>query len=310
MTRFAWVLIAGMMACKDAGTGKDSTDATSDTDPVTDTDVTGGGGGGGGGGGAGGHHPAGYADSDVHGHDAKFQVETCINCHGADLTGDGDAVSCDSCHEDGWRTNCTFCHGDPADGTGSPPVHISGVDDALNASFIPHRAHTGETALHAAFDCVQCHNKPEDVLTPGHIFVGDNTPGVAEADFSAGLSQAGKWNAAAGSCSNLYCHGNGRGNNGKMVDTGDIKNCHQCHMDKSSGFLNWLKMSGEHSKHLSEGFACAECHSDTVDASNKILDVTLHVNGVKDVHLPNGITFSGGQCTGSCHGENHGGRTW
>jgi predicted CxxxxCH...CXXCH cytochrome family protein len=255
------------------------------------------------------YHPAGWADSDVHGLAAKMQDQQCISCHGADLTGDGDAVSCDSCHTEGWRTDCTFCHGDPADGTGSPPRHISGLDDGALASFIPHRAHTSANPIAVEFDCVQCHTKPTDVLTPGHIFVGDSTPGEAEANFSGGLSKAGVFTASTNTCSNLYCHGTGRGNNGQAVDTMASVTCHTCHSDMSTGG-RWGTMSGEHSKHLGEGLGCHECHASTASSNTAIGDKTLHVNGAKDVVFAGSMVRTNGTCTGTCHGEPHDARSW
>lgn len=255
------------------------------------------------------HHPDGWADSDVHGLAAKMQDEPCTSCHGADLTGAGDAVSCDSCHEDGWRTNCTFCHGDPTDGTGAPPRHISGVDDGALASYIPHLAHTAANPIAVAFDCVQCHSKPTDVLTPGHLFVGDSTPGEAEANFSGGLSKAGVFTASTNTCSNLYCHGTGRGNNGQVVDTMESVTCHSCHADMSTK-PRWGTMSGRHDDHLDEDLGCHECHADTAASNTAIGTKALHVNGVKDTSFPSGMVLTNGKCTGTCHGEGHTARSW
>ncbi|MCB9683248.1 MAG: hypothetical protein H6733_17415 [Alphaproteobacteria bacterium] len=257
------------------------------------------------------HHPTNQAEPTVHGFDAKFGVEACVDCHGADLTGQGAAVSCDTCHAPGWRTDCTFCHGDPAEGTGSPPVHLSGVDDGASASFVPHRAHTQATALHTAFDCSTCHVKPVDVLSPGHVFLGDTTPGIADVDFASGLSDAGRWNGSAGTCSNLYCHGyNGR-DNGTMDHTGDVRTCHDCHPDPTSGRDAWeARMSGEHEDHLREGVTCWECHGGTTNAALAITNVSRHVNGVADVVLRSGMTRSGGACSGTCHGEDHEAERW
>lgn len=143
------------------------------------------------------HHPAGYGLQEAHGPDAKYQTETCTECHGADLTGGTSAISCDSCHAEGWRTDCTFCHGGTDNTTGAPPTDIDNATSDL--SFAEHTVHVEET-IHAPFACMQCHVEPTDVLSVGHLFVGDTTSGVAEMDFSAGLSSAGSYGGGA-SCS-------------------------------------------------------------------------------------------------------------
>lgn len=254
-----------------------------------------------------GYHPDGWSAPDVHGYAAKFQEEECVDCHGADLTGSGDAVSCDSCHEEGWRTDCTWCHGGTDNSTGAPPLHISGDDDGSSATFIPHTAHVEASDIKVAYGCAQCHTKPTDVLTPGHLFVDDDTPGRAETTFSAGLSDAASWNGS-GTCSNLYCHGNGQGDNGSVNHTGSVSTCHDCHADQNSG--SWSAMSGEHSKHLGEGVKCYECHGDTTNSSMDITDVTLHINGDADLALSGGVLMSSGTCSGSCHGEGHRSEDW
>jgi hypothetical protein len=256
------------------------------------------------------YHPEGFADPAMHGHDAKYQVQACTDCHGADLTGAGEALSCDTCHAAGWRSDCTFCHGDPTEGTGAPPVHISGEDDGVDASFIPHLAHVQQSEIKRALDCAECHVKPADVLTAGHLFVGDDSPGVAEVSFALGLSDAATWNGNGG-CSNLYCHGNGRGDNGTIQHTGAVSTCHDCHPDASSTDDAWDRMSGEHKKHLEEpGVACVDCHADTTNAAQEITGLALHINGQPDVALRQGMSRTYERCSGNCHGEGHNNRAW
>ncbi|HMV69043.1 MAG TPA: hypothetical protein PKA64_19505 [Myxococcota bacterium] len=255
------------------------------------------------------YHPAGYADEAAHGHDAKYQVQTCVDCHGADLRGAVGVASCDTCHPAGWRQDCTFCHGDPAEGSGAPPVHISGVDDGANASFIPHLAHVQQTSIKRALDCAECHVKPSDVLSPGHLFLGDSTPGRAEVSFAAGISSAGQWPGANGSCSNLWCHGTGQRDTGQIRHTATVDDCGDCHASAATPG-RWGTMSGRHTLHLGEGLDCWECHGDTVDAQNRIVGFDEHVNRVADVALRQGMTWSNRRCDGTCHGERHTNRGW
>lgn len=303
-----WSILLLLVACEvvvaDPKDGSDDTDPVADTDPGKDSDGTGGTG-------VDGDrfHPADFAEPGVHGPPAKLQDLRCTSCHGSDLAG-GRAVSCDDCHQPEWRTDCTYCHGEAVDGAGAPPRHISGKDDGAQASFVPHRAHTGASATHVAFDCDQCHAKPEDVLSEGHLFVGDTTPGTAETDFSAGLAPKTVWKAGAnGSCSADYCHGDGKGENGTVQHGVKINGCGRCHADRTTP-LRWLGMSGEHGKHLLEGAACADCHAATATGSNAIADATKHLDGTVEVSFSEPITFVGGRCDGDCHGEGHDQRGW
>lgn len=248
------------------------------------------------------YHPPGYADAGQHGMGAKYQELTCTECHGADLSGGTSGVSCDGCHESNWRTDCTFCHGGTDNTTGAPPV---GIDNQVaSATFAEHTDHL-DGADHPAWDCVQCHVKPTDVLSAGHLFVGDSTPGSAEVDFHAGLSAAGTYGTG---CSNLYCHGNGRSTSSVgSVSTGATMSCTLCH----GGTSNSSTLSGHHSTHVGEEhFACDTCHSGTVSGSTTIAGPEQHVDGTIDLELPSGITYSSGSCTGTCHGEGHSNRRW
>jgi predicted CxxxxCH...CXXCH cytochrome family protein len=249
------------------------------------------------------YHPAGFADPTVHGIEAKFQEQACTDCHGADLTGEGEAPSCDSCHTggDAWRTSCTFCHGGDADSSGAPPEDID--DSSTDISFPAHAAHGAET-IHPAWGCEQCHQTPTDIFTAGHLFTADTTAGVAELTFSAGLSTAGSF--SAGTCSNLYCHGDGKtGSVGSATADGAAATCRTCHGDSSSPG----SLSGDHADHREDGLSCDDCHGDA--ASNTTFDVPAeHVNGEINLDLPTGITMVDNHCTGSCHGEYHDNKNW
>lgn len=266
----------------DADTDGD-TDADSDAD--TDTD---------------GYHPDGWGRADQHGLAAKLQDQDCTACHGSDLTGGSSGWSCDACHPSGWRTDCTFCHGGTESDSGAPPEDI---DDATTGiSFPEHGAH-GVSSTHPDWDCDQCHVKPLDITSTGHLFVGDTTAGVAEVDMSAGLSRDGAY-AGNGSCGDLYCHGNGRGEDGE-AHTGDRVDCGSCHGDASST----RDMSGEHGEHLHEGVQCGDCHADTVSGNSTITDGDRHVDGRVDVAI-DGTSWNGSTCSGRCHGEDHDNERW
>lgn len=247
------------------------------------------------------YHPDGWASPERHGTSAKMQEQECTACHGDDLTGGAVQVSCDACHPQDWRTTCTFCHGGQLDATGAPPLDIDGQDDPDKITFPPHHAHVTATDHHAAYDCTQCHVKPTNVLSPGHVFVGDDTPGEADVHFGV-LSSGGRYDGST--CSNVYCHGNGRtsGDAGKT----ETFTCSGCHGHRT----NPGRLSGEHEDHVEEGVKCGECHSETVSEWDVILDPAKHVNGSVNLKLPSTITRSGDTCNGSCHGVGHDDRDW
>lgn len=262
-----------------------------------------------------GYHPAGWEAPTEHGMAAKHQQDDCLSCHGDDLTGGTSGISCDTCHDavdasdavGAWRTDCTWCHGGLDNESGAPPEGISDEIDASDTTFPPHTTHVEATALKSALDCVQCHAKPTDIFSAGHLFLGDATPSIAETSFGLGLSDAGRW--SAGTCSNLYCHGNGRGENGTVSTTESVA-CGDCHAVTASGDDAWEGMSGEHEEHIDEGVRCAECHGDVVSSAEAILDVSLHVDGTAQVSLPAGMSRSGNTCTGNCHTEGHASEPW
>jgi hypothetical protein len=136
----------------------------------------------------------------------------------------------------------------------------------------------------------------------------DDTPGKAEVTFVGGLSAQGTY--AAGVCGNNYCHGNGRTTGTYRVD-GAATTCRSCHADATSGIAGWFSMSGKHLKHMSERVGCHECHAGTINASGAIVDAAKHVNGQKDVSITaSGFTYSGGRCSGFCHGQFHFSERW
>ncbi len=250
------------------------------------------------------YHPDGWTAAGQHGLAANLQTDgDCRLCHGADLTGGVSGYSCDTCHAATWRTDCTFCHGGTLDATGAPPEDIDNVAVASLISFPGHTAHV-DGDDHLAYGCEQCHDKPTDVLTYGHVF-GDITPGYGEMDYTRGLAPISTYQA--GTCSNNYCHGDGYNTLGTATTTDGPKACYSCHPDVTQG--NWGGMSGEHELHLDDGILCSECHGGVVDGGQNVIIPSLHVNGTPDVQL-NGMTYVGGTCGGNCHGHNHNNDDW
>jgi hypothetical protein len=249
-------------------------------------------------------HPPGYDDPDQHGQDLKDQVMDCRDCHGADLNGGPEAPSCDDCHEPGWRTNCVYCHGGMDNNTGAPPVDLHDATSASTPTVGAHSQHiTGPG--HPGYDCDECHTRPSDVLSPGHVF--DATAGTAEVNLGGGLSPSGSF--SNGGCSGLYCHGNRGQDNGSASNfTSPITNCNTCHPDwTSSGSTVESQMSGSHGDHLEENSDCSDCHGSVINDANSIIAPQLHVDGNVSIQMVNGGTWNSGNktCSVFCHGENH-----
>ena len=251
-------------------------------------------------------HPPGWADAAEHGVAANLQTDgDCRSCHGAELQG-GSGVSCDTCHEPGWRENCTYCHGGVDNQTGAPPEDIN--NSAISIAFPPHTEHVtgGIDGDHPAYGCTQCHSPRFDVLTPGHIF-DDVTAGYGELNYAQGLSVFATY--LDGNCSNVYCHGNGQADNG-TVTVGDTMYCYSCHPDGlTSGVAEWQTMSARHLTHMEEDTQCYECHTQTTDAAQNILNGTYHVDGIVQV-APNNVVYNGQTCNGVCHEHEHENAVW
>ena len=149
---------------------------------------------------------------------------------------------------------------------------------------------------------MQCHVKPTDVLSVNHAF--DSTPAKAEVTMAGGLSPQGVYNGG-GSCANLYCHGTGL-TNGAYVDGSPTPTCSGCHPGMNSTSTAWGTMSGSHRKHLGMGYTCGDCHNTVTTNGTTIAAPMLHVDGVKQVAFSvANFTYSGGRCTGTCHGQGH-----
>ena len=248
------------------------------------------------------HHPPDWALAQNHGVAANLQTDgDCRSCHGATLQGDGNAASCDQCHQVGWRTDCTLCHGGTENASGAPPKDVDGVINPNLISFTTHTAHIEE-----GYTCVQCHYVPTDYLTNGHVF-GDVTPGYGEVNYAGGLSAVATY--YGGQCSNTYCHGNGRADNGTISDADGPLGCTSCHANLASPPPDWTLMSGLHGLHLNEGSQCYECHGTTVNNANNIIAPNQHINRQNELYNPN-MTAMGATCTGTCHGYNHQNRGW
>ena len=205
------------------------------------------------------------------------------------------------CHAQGWRTNCSYCHGGTDNNGGAPPADIDGATDSNLQTVGAHTEHVAGST-HLAYDCTACHRDVTTLLTPGHMF--DNTPGISEVDLSLGLSPNGSY--ATPGCNNLYCHGNGQSNSSIADFTSIITACDTCHPFMQSSENDWDTMSGRHTKHMKSNIDCYECHGTVLDSNNQVQNADLHVNGTIENDYPTSdVVYQNGRCDGSCHGDTH-----
>lgn len=191
---------------------------------------------------------------------------------------------------------CDSCHG--SGGIAAPPTDTAGNTERTFAGVGAHREHIGESDWHRQLYCSQCHVVPVNVGDPTHI---DATEG-AEITFDP-LNPTAVYDAATNTCQNLYCHGNGRQQNGTMQwNVADATlGCGSCHED---GSRNGETLSGKHKKHIEKNYDCVECHAAVVDQQMNVVDPELHVNGVHDILMPTGGAWDAPnhRCTNlSCH---------
>jgi len=211
----------------------------------------------------------------------SWNMDNCAKCHGADFAGGTSGVSCLQCHQQG-PTSCTTCHGQPPP-TGAHLVHVTGT--------------IGRPA-----DCTECHVKPAKWNDPGHLTTPDGKPKtrgtVTFSDTSlaalAAPARSGPpaWDGA--SCSNIYCHGAGRG---------DAKATHTTPAwtggaaEATCGSCHGVPPPSHDTKYASNA-QCSACHPSTSPTPTR-LGTTTHVDGKTQVGGV--VTPAVPSCTG-CHG--------
>lgn len=165
-----------------------------------------------------------------------------------------------------------------------------------------HSAHVEDGQMADAFDCIECHIKPSDILDPGH-YAQDS---IAEITWGGIAPATGiSWNRGANTCSDSYCHGNfpnGNGSNTPVWTAINQAACGSCHEADNQP----TQLSGEHEKHVDDkGLACNACHAATVGSSFNITGPDVHVNGSVEIVFSSGQgNWDGSDCTNvGCHGR-------
>lgn len=218
--------------------------------------------------------------------DNRVFLDPSLHINGIVEVSTGEGGACDSCHGSG--------------GDSAPPNDLAGNTERTAVGVGAHREHLALSDWRREINCSNCHLVPVAVGDPTHID-GDNT---AEVPFDA-LNPTATVELATGTCSNLYCHGNGRGSNGSMSWT-DVTplDCNSCHQTPNPG-QSANGMSGRHNKHIrGEDLACVECHAGVVDANTQIIGGPLHVDGQRNILMPTGGTYNAatGRCSNlACH---------
>jgi predicted CxxxxCH...CXXCH cytochrome family protein len=215
-------------------------------------------------------HPAGILDpSSAHFHGEELRAHgwdlgLCASCHGADFSGGNAEAACTTCHERG-PDACDTCHeAEPTTGA--------------------HTAHVG--AGSAGVACATCHRVPTRWDDEGHLRRGgaaDPPPAEVEMSGLAAVTvdpsdRAGPPIFEAGTCKNVYCHGDVLGASGGsarepswVTDPPGPASCGSCH-------------GAPPPSHASA--ACATCHPTGA----------AHLDGTTDIG-------TGGSGCSACHGS-------
>jgi hypothetical protein len=239
-----------------------------------------------------------------------FPLDQCQVCHGASYAGGPIAdISCltAGCHVDAAGVQkspeaCNTCHGNfrapESDLLAiAPPKSVAGDTSAAVPAVGAHAAHLKYGRALESVQCTECHAVPPVWNASGHI-----DPSPSEVAFNDTLARlvtgdgsnvpAPAYDAGTSSCASTYCHGNWvlrkatapaeyafayadsviRGAVFAPVWTGGASQTtcgSTCHSLPPQG-------------HLFVG-TCNGCHTGVTDASNNIIDSTLHINGKVNV---------------------------
>jgi predicted CxxxxCH...CXXCH cytochrome family protein len=233
------------------------------------------------------------------------------------------------CHSDGnggapntlpvWGTtlpaDCSGCHGGAA---GSARVLATGK----------HPAHVNNgVALGTNFGCVECHAR----TVSNNTTIGNVGKHVNSFKDYSGV-RAGAYTSGTGSCSNIYCHTDGKGRQNVPFTSANgwkstaTLNCLGCHGNDSSagsfasqfGEPNYSNAGAgavranshrtSNNRHVTVAADCGNCHSATTATGTSILaGSTSHLDGVVTLAAGNGKSFTwtgaAKACSNvSCHG--------
>jgi predicted CxxxxCH...CXXCH cytochrome family protein len=234
-------------------------------------------------------------------------VDSNLHVNGIVDTLPRDTVLCNGCHSSS-GSSCTYCHGGTDNQTGAPPKGLRGEISTTTLAVGAHTGHMEGGSFADAGLCTDCHITPTSIASPGHFALDS----IAEITWGnqSNLSGGANWNRTAHTCAAIYCHGNfpgGKTNNTPNWTASNQAECGSCH-DVGG---NPSTLLGRHNKHLDEGYTCYRCHAATVNSSNTIVGLSLHVNGQKNVVFWNGLgSYSATTKTCTNPGDCHDTETW
>ena len=227
------------------------------------------------------------AASGFHAFAANAGLASCQGCHGPALDGTGTAaVSCAACHGAGWTSNCVLCHGGTENRTGAPPRATWGrAGDPVRIG--AHTAHVTASDAAPAFDCDQCHAKPTDALSEGHI---DGPTATVTFGGLAVKWTTPAWDRGSATCSSTYCHGATLpgGTNKAPAWTGGAEQaaCGTCH---------GVPPPPPHPAVTTGAAGCSTCHPATVDTAGALIPPAAggkHLDGLLEVTSFHGATWT------------------
>lgn len=214
-------------------------------------------------------HPAGVLDPSSAGfHGVELQTRgwdlgLCASCHGTDFAGGTADVTCTTCHAQGPEA-CDACH-DEVPRTGA------------------HAAHVG--AGSAGIGCETCHRVPARWDDEGHVRRGGaDDPAPAEVEMTGlgaltvePVDRAGPPVYDAGTCRNVYCHGDVLGASGG-----------------SARQPSWASDPPGSA-------ACSSCHGAPPPSHARDQCTTCHPTGMAHLDGTTDIGTGGSGCS-ACHG--------
>lgn len=239
-----------------------------------------------------GFHPTGWAEvssPNFHGiylRQNRWDLSSCMTCHGEDLKGGTTGTSCYSCHNgpEG-PLSCNTCHGSSLNP--APPADLSG-DTATSAPGVgAHQIHLAGSSLSIPVSCTTCHIVPQ-AAGPGIHPAGTgtatvefssialtptNTPGSRFYDSTQVTVQPTPvFDPQTLKCSNTYCHGDFTGgNNYSPAWNGGSSQaaCGTCHGIPPNTPIH----QGQTLQ------TCFLCHSPMIGPDGTIQDSTQHITG-------------------------------
>lgn len=237
---------------------------------------------------------------------ANWNMTTCKSCHASDYSGGTAGSGCLGCHtQPSGPEACNTCHGSLQNPNRiAPPQSLDNATNTSDPGVGAHEKHLYDNVFGLKVACGTCHTMPSSFDDPVHI---DNSPGAelllsgiaglvtndTTSEFYASELQTftpnPSYDAAANTCSEVYCHGyfkNGNTDNAVSWTAGSTgAACGSCHGDPTTGDP-LPKTSDNGGTHLNIA-SCNSCHSAVVDVQGgvyTIINDSLHINGKLNVY--------------------------